>query len=289
MRDGRPPMKLTQDQRATHHTCHQAKLTIRTRGMMALLDGHGIQRQISIMEMAIIPPANPKLVVETQDPLDKLYAKDMFSAFLWSMVYSMDHSEVSRKLKATIQPSHATDTESWRNFTLRHHKFSLLVQSIAELGLWMERDVWLSLIPPLCATDNLPGLDAVIQMAQDKAVKLEKVFLLDKAGSSYRWLFDMGMQSLPTSHLHLKSAAILWRCHKRLSEYHCPDTRELYHSKGYGPQNELTKTWQRLQVQQQREGKVVRRSDSDNSSTSIIDYGVSRRNLCTNARLSKIM
>ncbi|QGI71399.1 hypothetical protein CEK26_003736 [Fusarium fujikuroi] len=180
-----------------------------------------------------------KLVVETQDPLDKLYAKDMFSSFLWSMVDTMDKSRIN--------------SESWRSFTLQNHKLSLLVQSIAELGLWTERDVWLSLIPPLCATDNLPGLETVIQMAQDKAAKLERVFLLDKAGSSYRWLFDIGMQSLPTSHVRLKSTAILWRFQKRLLEYECPDTGAIYHTKGRGSQNELTKTSQRLKQERERE------------------------------------
>ncbi|KAF4452558.1 ankyrin repeat [Fusarium albosuccineum] len=201
-----------------------------------------------------VPKPYNLLVVELQDSLHKLYAKELFSAFLWALANHLDESEsmISRKLQANIQSRSVTGPEAWKDFSLENQQLARFVQSISELGLWTEREAWLSIIPPLSATDNLPGLEAVIDLAQKNAVMPERDLAWGQAGSAYRWLFDIGMSSSPTSHICVKSTAILWRFHQRLSSSDSLHVDKAYHSRGFGLEHELAKTKRRLGRQREQ-------------------------------------
>ncbi|KAM0365745.1 hypothetical protein ACHAPK_009266 [Fusarium culmorum] len=193
------------------------------------------------------------LAVESQDPLERLYAKDLFSSFLWAVATHLEESTISRQLQANIQPSSETGHETWKTFSLENQELSRFVQSLTELGLWTEREAWHSVIPPLSATDNLPGLNAVIEMAQKTAAVPEMGLSWRQAGSAYRWLFKMGMASSPKSHIYVKSTAILWRFHQRLSSSESPHVDEAYHERGDGLKEELATVQECLTRQEQIE------------------------------------
>ncbi|KAF5002554.1 hypothetical protein FDECE_10584 [Fusarium decemcellulare] len=210
------------------------------------------QEKIQEKRKPRVPEPYDSLVVVFQDPLPKLYAKEFFSAFIWALANHLVESVISRKLQANIQPRSVTSPEAWKDFSLENQEMTRFVQSIAELGLWTEQEAWLSIIPPLSATDNLPGLEAVIEMAQKNAVVPERDLAWGQAGSAYRWLFDIGMSSSPTSHIYVKSTAILWRFHQRLSGSDSPHIDKAYHSRGGGLKHELTKTKRRLDRQREQ-------------------------------------
>jgi ankyrin repeat protein len=157
-----------------------------------------------------------RLVVQTEDPLYVLQAKGLFSCFLWSMASSLGRSSVSRRLQASITALGGKRTSPWKSYSLQNYQLSQLVQSIARLGLWTEWEVWASLIPPLSATDNLPGLEALIQTVITAGAQQERAREWDRSIAAYRWLFDIGNLSLPDSHIRVKSSAILWRFCERL-------------------------------------------------------------------------
>ncbi|KAL9564350.1 hypothetical protein ACKAV7_011541 [Fusarium commune] len=121
-----------------------------------------------------------RLVVTSQDPLHIHQAKDLFSSFLWSLANNLGTSVISGRLQARMQPSRSGGPGSWKELSLENQQLSQLIRSIADLRLWTEREVWASFIPPLSATDNLPGLEKVIQMT---AILWRYHQRLPKAGS----------------------------------------------------------------------------------------------------------
>lgn len=212
-----------------------------------------IRSQNSKREQEQKPQTCCPLVIESQDPLAELYAKDLFSAFVWSLATRLGHSTISRNLKATIRAGNATGAEAWKDFSLGNQHLSRLVQSVAELGLLTERETWLNFIPPLSATDNLPGLDSVIDLVLENAIAPEREQVWPQAGAIYRWLFDTAMTFPPTSHVYIKSVAILMRFHARMKG---PEVRTFrtyrdrgYDDRGIGLRDEMKMTEERLQAQ----------------------------------------
>ncbi|KAF5577580.1 ankyrin repeat [Fusarium pseudocircinatum] len=155
------------------------------------------------------------LVVESQDSLERLYARDMFSSFVWALSSHFKPSCVGRTLKATIQSSNVTEMTD--TVSLRNEDLSSLAKAIAEQGLWAEHEAYLTFIPPLSATDNLPGVDAVIDLAVQAAIEPEKEQDWSRAQIPYDWLFNTTMLFSPTSYVYWKSIAILLRLHARIT------------------------------------------------------------------------
>lgn len=215
-----------------------------------------IRSQNSKREEEQKPQTCCPLAIESQDPLAKLYAKDLFSAFVWSLASHLEPSIINTNLKATVQAGNATGSEAWKDFSLGNQDLSRLVQSIAGLGLLTERETWLSFIPPLSATNNLPGLDSVIDLVQENATGPEREQIWPQAGAIYRWLFDIAMTFPPTSHIYIKSVAILMRFYARMKG---PEVRtsssyrdDGYDYRGDGLKDEMKITRERLQAQKEQ-------------------------------------
>ncbi|KAF9780378.1 hypothetical protein IL306_000314 [Fusarium sp. DS 682] len=103
------------------------------------------------------------------------------------------------------------------------------------------------------------GLEAVIQMVQESGAKLERDFAWDQAGTSYRWLFDIGSLSGPKTHVCVKSTAILWRFQQRLPMSDSPlsdnNRKDLL-------KMEYFETQEKLDQQKQRHPKLQRKLKS---------------------------
>ncbi|KAF5669312.1 ankyrin repeat [Fusarium denticulatum] len=170
-----------------------------------------VRREIPSRKTAISCP----LVVESQDSLERLYARDMFSSFVWALSSHLKPSCVGKTLEATILSSNITETTD--TMSLRNEDLSSLAKAIAEQCLWAEHEVYLIFIPPLSATDNLPGVDTVIDLALQAALQPEKEQDWPQAQIPYDWLFDTAMLFPPTSYVYWKSVAILLRLHARIT------------------------------------------------------------------------
>ncbi|OBS29449.1 hypothetical protein FPOA_03385 [Fusarium poae] len=216
---------------------------------------HETQAEHNNLDNQQQPPQDSSrwLAVELQDPLERLYAKELFSAFIWAVATHLGESTISRQLQARIQPSSGTGPDTWKTFSLANDDLSRFVQNLTDLNLWTEQEVWCSIIPALSATDNLPGLNAVIEMAQKNAVEPEMDLAWGQAGSAYRWLFDIGMSSPQTSHIYVKSTAILWRFHQRLSGSESPHIDETYHERGGALEEELAEVQKALARQEKQD------------------------------------
>ncbi|KAF6827134.1 hypothetical protein CMUS01_09139 [Colletotrichum musicola] len=156
------------------------------------------------------------LVVEFQDSLPRLYAKDIFASFVWALAHRLETSSVGKDMKAIVQSDDARGWGAWKKFTLRSLKLSRLVQSIVELGPWTEQEVYLSLIPPMSASDNLPGLDGVVDLALEVAAVEEKRRKYQDAVDAHIWLYETAEKFPSTSHIYWKSVAALMCFHARL-------------------------------------------------------------------------
>lgn len=167
-------------------------------------------------------PANDFLVVDSQGSLAMLYAKDMFASFVWALADQLKPSSVGEGVKATVQPRSTRDWEPWKNFTLRSPWLSRLVQSLLEIGPWTEREVYLSLIAPLSDSDNLPGLDAVVDRTFEFAAVEEKARRYQAAAETYLWIHETAKAFPPTSYVYWKSVAALMRFRARLSGLQVP-------------------------------------------------------------------
>ncbi|KAH6886790.1 hypothetical protein B0T10DRAFT_461259 [Thelonectria olida] len=82
----------------------------------------------------IIPTKNSYvLAVESHDPLEKLYAKDMFCAFMWAAAEKMNQS-IDHHWELQAPDYTAIPQEAWKFFTLRSKRLSKLAQDIQDSG-----------------------------------------------------------------------------------------------------------------------------------------------------------
>ncbi|WYZ35492.1 hypothetical protein EsH8_X_000139 [Colletotrichum jinshuiense] len=156
------------------------------------------------------------LVMESQEPLEKLYMKEFFTSFVWILVGCLEASSIGKSLKAEITPSNAKGQDAWQNFTLKSKEISSLVQSIAKLGCWSEREVYSSLVPPLSHSDNLPGLDSVVDLALNAAAAPERANQWSQSVQTYRWLYNVADTFPSTSYIYCKSVAVLMKFEARM-------------------------------------------------------------------------
>ncbi|KAF6815506.1 ankyrin repeat protein [Colletotrichum musicola] len=164
-------------------------------------------------------PGDEHLIVKFQDSLPMLYAKDMFASFVWALVDQLEPLSVNQEVKAAVEPGDTTGREAWKKFMLKSPWLSRLVQTVVEIGTWTEQEVYLSLVPPLSASNNLPGIDALVDRALEIAASHEKEQRYDAALSAHLWLYNTAATFSPASHIYWKSVAALMRFNARLSGF----------------------------------------------------------------------
>lgn len=147
-------------------------------------------------------PIYPFLIVESQDSLENLYAKDLLSCFMWAFASHLKPFAIGRHFKATIKAS--TTQELPETLAFRSTELSYLVQRIASFGSWTERDVYLCLLPALSSSNNLPGVSAIVDTALEAAAEQERERNWTKAWVAYEWLYRI------CTRFFLPSSPIVW-------------------------------------------------------------------------------
>ncbi|KAK7420760.1 hypothetical protein QQX98_002564 [Neonectria punicea] len=124
------------------------------------------------------------LAVESYDALEKLYAKDMFSIFMWQAVRSLKQP-FEDDCKILAVGSHQNP------FRPRSSHLSKLALDIQKTGLGSLHDAYLALIPPLSYMGRLPGIDPIATMLHNTAKKHESLYKWDRAWITYRELHQL--------------------------------------------------------------------------------------------------
>ncbi|KAF7539654.1 hypothetical protein G7054_g1965 [Neopestalotiopsis clavispora] len=158
--------------------------------------------------------------VESYDTFDKLYAKDLFSAFMWA---------VGKRLKVPIEghseihPSKSLveDDDAWKSIIPRSEGLSKLARDVQNTGLGSLQDAYLSIVPPLSINKKLPQVDhATVEVAHRKALEYMFVRQWTKAGDAYLWLLRSAETFDDSSYIDAKGSALLGQYLEILSDHH---------------------------------------------------------------------
>ncbi|KAL6812589.1 ankyrin repeat-containing domain protein [Trichoderma sp. SZMC 28015] len=123
--------------------------------------------------------------IKTLDPLEVLYAKDMFSTFMWAVVETLDGSIDGKTDVQTSQAILDKNEDSWRRLVLRNDNISRHSLAIQSSGLCSIHEAYISVILPLCMQQKLPEVDGIIDLVQSQTRELEAHHLWREAGEVY--------------------------------------------------------------------------------------------------------
>ncbi|KAF5013070.1 hypothetical protein FDECE_897 [Fusarium decemcellulare] len=149
------------------------------------------------------------LAEESYTPLPRLFSLHMFSTFMWAAAKSLRQPVPG---EVELQPLRANDSDStWKSFALQNTQLSRMAQDIHNTELGTLEEVYLSIVPPLSATNKLPEPDAIIYWAKKHAQRHEQLGHWEEAADAYIWLFDMS-ESFPKGGTFIaKTTALLMR------------------------------------------------------------------------------
>ncbi|KAK4066241.1 uncharacterized protein Triagg1_8073 [Trichoderma aggressivum f. europaeum] len=148
------------------------------------------------------------LFIKSQDPLERLYAKDMFSTFMWAAVKSLKRS-IDGKIKIHSSQATLDNRDPWKGLALRHNEISKLAMAIQSTRLCSTEEAFISIISPLSMQKKLPALDVIVEMVRDHAKEFEKHQAWEDASRVYLQLgnhlgtFEVG------SYTYVRAVAVL--------------------------------------------------------------------------------
>ncbi|KAL7795469.1 ankyrin repeat-containing domain protein [Trichoderma afarasin] len=93
---------------------------------------------------------NGLLLIKSRDPLENLYAKDMFSAFMWAVMNSLEHPIKGNTDILVSQVISDNEEDTWRSLTLRNDGITQSAQAIQDSGLCNLHESYISIISPFC-------------------------------------------------------------------------------------------------------------------------------------------
>lgn len=171
------------------------------------------------------------LAVESYDVTEKAYAKDMFSAFMWTVAEKIK-TPIDNTSKLQTVGGEGSGRGSLRSARLQSQKLSKLAQDIQKTGLESLNDAYLSIIPPFSKYERLPGPNAVTEQACEQGKEFERLQQWENASHVYAELLDIATVLSEDTPIYNKAVAICVRYLKaresnsRIREFH--DWGELY-------------------------------------------------------------
>ncbi|RYP46521.1 hypothetical protein DL768_007293 [Monosporascus sp. mg162] len=153
-----------------------------------------------------VDAGNALLATESYDPLQLLYAQDLFAAFMSATAKTLEHSI---KGPTDIRPEDTSGVDAWKSFTLRNDQLSAMVHEVHNTGLGSLDQIYLSIIPSLSMAQKLPEPDKIITLARERAKPHERAQHWKQAGDTYLWLFRTTKSFPPESNMFTKATAVL--------------------------------------------------------------------------------
>ncbi|KAL7941496.1 ankyrin repeat-containing domain protein [Trichoderma barbatum] len=160
---------------------------------------------------------NSLLVIKSLDSLETLYAKDMFSAFMFAVAKSLKRPIGGN---TDIQTSQATlgDHDSWKRLALRNDDISKLALAIQSTGLCNTHDAYISIISPLSMQQKLPEAATIVELVRDHAKEFEERHQWENACEVY-WLLSLHLPTFAAkSYTHVRAVAVLATFRKTIKD-----------------------------------------------------------------------
>ncbi|KAL7929360.1 ankyrin repeat-containing domain protein [Trichoderma chlorosporum] len=133
--------------------------------------------------------SNGLLCLESLDSLGILYAKDMFSTFMWAVVESLNQP-IGGKTYIKASETNLENKDSWRRLSLDNDDISRLAEAIQNTGLYNTHDAHISILSPLSIQEKLPEVDAIVERVRNYTDQFEALHLWADAGQVYLRLCD---------------------------------------------------------------------------------------------------
>ncbi|KAL7957456.1 ankyrin repeat-containing domain protein [Trichoderma compactum] len=161
--------------------------------------------------------SNEILCIQSLDSLETLYAKDMFSTFVWAVVESLERP-VGGKTYIKTSQAKLENKDSWRRLGLENDDISRLAAAIQSTGLCDTHDAHISVITPLSIQRKLPEADIIVEVVRDYTEQLEALHLWADAGQVYLRLCEHLTAFAVGSHTYIRAVAVLATFRKTLQQ-----------------------------------------------------------------------
>ncbi|KAH0524103.1 hypothetical protein TsFJ059_009013 [Trichoderma semiorbis] len=180
---------------------------------------------------------NDILCIQSLDSLEILYAKDMFSTFMWAVVESLERP-VGGKTYIKTSQAKLENKDSWRRLGLENDDISRLAAAIQSTGLCNTHDAHINIITPLSIQRKLPEVDSIVEMVRNYTEPLEALHLWADAGQVYLRLCEHLTAFAFGSYTYTRAVAVLATFRKTLQDMIRREMTGVYESR---LEEELTK------------------------------------------------
>ncbi|KAL6697151.1 ankyrin repeat-containing domain protein [Trichoderma pleuroticola] len=203
---------------------------------------------------------NDILCIQSLDSLEILYAKDMFSTFMWAVVESLERP-VGGKTYIKTSQAKLENKDSWRRLGLENDDISRLAAAIQSTGLCNTHDAHISVITPLSIQRKLPEVDSIIEMVRNYTEQLEALHLWADAGQVYLRLCEHLTTFAVGSYTYIRAVAVLATFRKTLQEMIRREMTGVYESR---LEAQLTKAMENVDAEfQDHLGSLCELQDTD--------------------------
>ncbi|KAL5094904.1 hypothetical protein Trisim1_003512 [Trichoderma cf. simile WF8] len=204
--------------------------------------------------------SNDILCIQSLDSLEILYAKDMFSTFMWAVVESLDRPVEGKTYIKTSQAK-LENKDSWRRLGLENDEISRLAAAIQSTGLCNTHDAHISVITPLSIQRKLPEVDSIVEMVRNYTEPLEALHLWADAGQVYLRLCEHLTAFAVGSYTYIRAVAVLATFRKTLQEMIRREMTGVYESRF---EEQLTKAMEIVDAEFQNHlGSLCELQDTD--------------------------
>ncbi|KKP03785.1 hypothetical protein THAR02_04115 [Trichoderma harzianum] len=204
--------------------------------------------------------SNDMLFIQSLDSLEILYAKDMFSTFMWAVVESLERP-VGGKTYIKTSQAKLENKDSWRRLGLENEDISRLAAAIQSTGLCNTHDAHTSVITPLSIQRKLPEIDSIVEMVRSYTEPLEALHLWADAGQVYLRLCEHLTAFAVGSYTYIRAVAVLTTFRKTLQEMIRREMTGVYESRF---EEQLTKALEIVDAEFQNHlGSLCELQDTD--------------------------
>lgn len=204
--------------------------------------------------------SNDILCIQSLDSLEILYAKDMFSTFMWAVVESLERP-VGGKTYIKTSQAKLENKVSWRRLGLENDDISRLAAAIQSTGLCNTHDAHISVITPLSIQRKLPEVDSIVEMVRNYTEPLEALHLWADAGQVYLRLCEHLAAFAVGSYTYIRAVAVLATFRKTLQKMIRREMTGVYESRF---EEQLTKAMEIVDAEFQNHlGSLCELQDTD--------------------------
>ena len=165
-------------------------------------DGKPRNQNIQVTVRGAVSPSVPRpegteqptaakglLAIESFEPLESLYVKDLFFKFMCAMAICPEMKLTADETEVVPQKT-GDAMAKLKRFALHNPTLSALARKLHEAGIGDLHETFFSIIAPFSMHDRLPIGNLLIEHVQTAVEQFRSSGDIDKASDSYIWLLD---------------------------------------------------------------------------------------------------